>query len=64
MEGAAVFRGTRVPVQPLLDYPEAGGTVDDLSDDGSAHVAVTFSRCNFVHPALRNCSSCASSVCP
>jgi hypothetical protein len=30
MEGTAVFRGTRMPVQALLDYPEAGGTIDDL----------------------------------
>ena len=29
-----MFRGTRMPVQALLDYPEAGGTIDDLPDDG------------------------------
>ena len=30
MGGAAVFRGTRVPVQTLLDYIEAGETIDDF----------------------------------
>ena len=29
MGGAAVFYGTRVPVQTLLDYPEAGESIDD-----------------------------------
>ncbi|MGD9815564.1 MAG: DUF433 domain-containing protein [Hyphomonadaceae bacterium] len=28
MGGAAVFAGTRVPVQTLLDYIEAGETID------------------------------------
>jgi uncharacterized protein (DUF433 family) len=28
MGGAAVFRGTRVPVQTLLDYLEAGDSID------------------------------------
>jgi uncharacterized protein (DUF433 family) len=30
MGGAAVFSGTRVPVQTLLDYLEAGETIDDF----------------------------------
>lgn len=30
MGGAPVFRGTRVPVQTLLDYLEAGDTIDEL----------------------------------
>jgi uncharacterized protein (DUF433 family) len=30
MSGAAVFAGTRVPVQTLLDYLEAGETIDDF----------------------------------
>lgn len=30
MAGAAVFRGTRVPVQTLLDYLEAGESIDDF----------------------------------
>jgi uncharacterized protein (DUF433 family) len=30
MGGAAVFAGTRVPVQTLLDYIEAGETIDDF----------------------------------
>jgi uncharacterized protein (DUF433 family) len=30
MGGAAVFCGTRVPVQTLLDYLEAGETIDDF----------------------------------
>jgi uncharacterized protein (DUF433 family) len=30
MGGAAVFHGTRVPVQTLLDYIEAGETIDDF----------------------------------
>jgi uncharacterized protein (DUF433 family) len=30
MAGAAVFHGTRVPVQTLLDYLEAGESIDDF----------------------------------
>jgi uncharacterized protein (DUF433 family) len=30
MGGAAVFHGTRVPVQTLLDYFEGGETIDDF----------------------------------
>ena len=30
MSGAPVFAGTRVPVQTLLDYLEAGETIDDF----------------------------------
>ena len=30
MGGAAVFCGTRVPVQTLLDYLEAGESIDDF----------------------------------
>jgi uncharacterized protein (DUF433 family) len=30
MGGAPVFRGTRAPVQTLLDYLEAGETIDDF----------------------------------
>jgi uncharacterized protein (DUF433 family) len=30
MGGAAVFRGTRVPVQTLLDFIEAGDSIDDF----------------------------------
>ena len=30
MGGAPVFRGTRVPVQTLLDYLEAGDSIDDF----------------------------------
>ena len=30
MGGALVFHGTRVPVQTLLDYLEAGESVDDF----------------------------------
>ena len=30
MGGAAVFSGTRVPVQTLLDYLESGETIDDF----------------------------------
>jgi len=30
MGGAAVFASTRVPVQTLLDYLEAGETIDDF----------------------------------
>ncbi len=32
MGGAAVFVGTRVPVATLLDYLEAGETIDDFLD--------------------------------
>jgi uncharacterized protein (DUF433 family) len=30
MGGAPVFTGTRVPVQTLLDYLEAGETIDEF----------------------------------
>lgn len=30
MSGTAVFRGTRVPVQTLLKYLEAGESIDDF----------------------------------
>lgn len=30
MSGAPVFAGTRVPVQTLLEYLEAGETIDDF----------------------------------
>jgi uncharacterized protein (DUF433 family) len=30
MGGAAVFAGTRVPVQTLLDYLEAGDSIDEF----------------------------------
>ena len=30
MGGAVVFQGTRVPVQTLLDYLEAGDTIDEF----------------------------------
>lgn len=30
MSGAAVFPGTRVPVQTLLDYLEAGDSIDEF----------------------------------
>jgi uncharacterized protein (DUF433 family) len=30
MSGAAVFHGTRVPVQTLLDYLEAGESINDF----------------------------------
>jgi uncharacterized protein (DUF433 family) len=30
MGGASVFRGTRVPVQTLLDYLQAGESIDDF----------------------------------
>ena len=32
MGGTPVFRGTRVPVQTLLDYLEAGDTIDEFLD--------------------------------
>jgi uncharacterized protein (DUF433 family) len=32
MGGAAVFAGTRVPVQTLLDYIEAGDSINDFLD--------------------------------
>jgi uncharacterized protein (DUF433 family) len=31
--GTPVFRGTRVPVQALLEYLEAGDRLDDFLDD-------------------------------
>lgn len=30
MGGTAVFAGTRIPVQTLLDYLEAGDSIDDV----------------------------------
>lgn len=33
MSGAAVFSGTRVPVQTLIDYIEEGGRLDEFLTD-------------------------------
>lgn len=33
LSGTPVFAGTRVPVQTLLDYLEAGDTLDDFLED-------------------------------
>ena len=33
LEGTPVFVGTRVPFQNLLDYLEAGDTLDEFLDD-------------------------------
>ncbi len=33
MSGAAVFNGTRVPVQTLIDYLEEGDRLDDFLED-------------------------------
>ena len=33
MSGAAVFAGTRVPVQTLIDYIEEGDTLDHFLED-------------------------------
>ncbi|HZG65691.1 MAG TPA: DUF433 domain-containing protein [Herpetosiphonaceae bacterium] len=33
LSGAAVFAGTRVPVQTLIDYLEAGDSLDAFLDD-------------------------------
>ena len=30
MGGTPVFAGTRVPIQTLLDYPEAGDSIDEF----------------------------------
>ena len=32
MSGMPVFRGTRVPIQNLLDYLKAGESIDDFLD--------------------------------
>ncbi|HZF34419.1 MAG TPA: DUF433 domain-containing protein [Candidatus Angelobacter sp.] len=32
MGGTLVFAGTRVPVQTLIEYLEAGATIDDFLD--------------------------------
>ncbi len=32
LSGTPVFRGTRVPVQTLLDYLKGGETIDDFLD--------------------------------
>jgi uncharacterized protein (DUF433 family) len=33
LSGTAVFTGTRVPVQTLIDYLEAGDRLDEFLDD-------------------------------
>ena len=33
LDGTPVFRGTRVPLQALLDYLEGGQTLDEFLDD-------------------------------
>jgi uncharacterized protein (DUF433 family) len=45
MGGAPVFSGTRVPVQTLLDYLEAGESIDDFLGgfpSVTRHQVVTF----------------------
>ncbi|QGZ94416.1 DUF433 domain-containing protein [Terricaulis silvestris] len=45
MGGAAVFQGTRVRVQTLLDYLEGGDTIDDFLEgfpSVTRHQVVTF----------------------
>lgn len=32
LSGAPVFRGTRVPVQTLIEYLKAGDSIDDFLD--------------------------------
>ena len=36
MGGSAVFHGTRVPVQTLLDYLEGGESIDDFLEGFSS----------------------------
>ena len=38
MGGTAVFHGTRVPVQTLLDYLEAGESIDDFLEEAKDRV--------------------------
>ena len=38
MGGTAVFDGTRVPVQTLLDYLEAGESIDDFLEEAKDRV--------------------------
>lgn len=33
LSGAAVFNGTRVPVQTMIDYLEEGGRLDEFLED-------------------------------
>lgn len=33
LSGIPVFKGTRVPIQTLIDYLEAGDRLDDFLDD-------------------------------
>lgn len=33
LSGTPVFKGTRVPIKNLLDYLEAGDTLDEFLDD-------------------------------
>jgi len=48
MGGTAVFRGTRVPVQTLLDYLEAGDSIDEFLEGfpsvSRAHVIAFFDQ--------------------
>ena len=42
MHGVPVFRGTRVPVQTLFEYLEAGDTIDDFREDSDLDLLVEF----------------------
>ena len=45
MSGAPCFKGTRVPVQNLLDYLEGGSTIDEFFEDFPSvtrHQAIQF----------------------
>ncbi len=50
--GTAVFRGTRVPFQALLDYLEGGQTLDDFLDD----FPTSHSLCGDRRPGARQVS--------
>src|SRR5882672_6560654 len=68
MGGTAVFHGTRVPVQTLLDYLEAGESINDFLEnrpanglDGHREWSLTHSRLAAVR---RVCDSRSKSVLP
>ena len=58
MSGAPCFKGTRVPVQQLMDYIEGGSTIDEFLKDFptvSRHQAIQFLQLG--HQQLIECAS-------
>src|ERR1700741_3017422 len=68
MGGTAVFYGTRVPVQTLLDYIEAGDTIDDFLEgfpSGTREQGIAFleeAKDRLIETVSGGCRSTSASI--